>query len=149
MADAPTRRQLAGRSVYFELLHTHDRLQGEFAQLFKQRGLTHAQFNVLRILRGGGPDGLTCQQVGERLIHRLPDVTRLLDRMEAAKLVSRERSPTDRRVVLVRLTAEGRRMVDDLDEPVLSLHERQVAHLTARDLEELATLLARLRQRPE
>ncbi len=148
MADAPTRRQLAGRSVYFELLHTHDRLQGEFAQLFKQRGLTHAQFNVLRILRGGGEEGLTCQQIGERLIHRLPDVTRLLDRMEAAGLVSRERNPSDRRVVVVRLTDEGRRKVDDLDGPVLALHERQVAHLSTRELEDLTALLARLRQPP-
>ena len=122
MADAPTRRQLAGRSVYFELLHTHDRLQGEFAQLFKQRGLTHAQFNVLRILRGGGAEGLTCQQIGERLI--------------------------DRRVVVVRLTDEGRSKVDELDVPVLALHERQVAHLSTRELEDLTALLARLRQPP-
>ena len=148
MSGAPSKPQLAGRAMFLELLKTHERLQSEFALLFKEHGLTLAQFNVLRILRGAGPAGLACQEIGERLINRLPDVTRLLDRMEAAKLVSRERSSGDRRVVIVKLTADGRRRVDALDEPVLALHERQVAHLPARELEELTRALARLRERP-
>jgi DNA-binding MarR family transcriptional regulator len=145
MTASPSKKQLASRTMFLELLKTHDALQGEFSALFKEHGLTLAQFNVLRILRGAGPVGLACQAIGERLINRLPDVTRLLDRMEAAKLVSRERNSGDRRVVIVKLTAEGRRRVDALDEPVLALHERQVEHLTAREVEGLADALVRLR----
>ncbi|MEZ6014556.1 MAG: MarR family transcriptional regulator [Planctomycetota bacterium] len=147
--EAPREKPVAGRTMFVELLKTHERLQSEFALLFKQHKLTLAQFNVLRILRGAGPQGLACQEIGERLINRLPDVTRLLDRMEAARLVSRERSSEDRRVVTVKLTAEGRRRVDALDEPVLALHEQQVAHLSVREVEELASALERLRTRPE
>jgi len=134
--------------MFLELLKSHEALQSEFSALFKQHGLTLAQFNVLRVLRGAGAQGLACQAIGDRLINRLPDVTRLLDRMEAAKLVSRERSAGDRRVVMVKLTAEGRRRVDALDDPVLALHERQVEHLGVREVEELASALARLRARP-
>jgi len=149
MNASPTKKQLASRSMFLELLKTHDALQSEFAALFKEHGLTLAQFNVLRILRGAGPQGLACQAIGDRLINRLPDVTRLLDRMEAAKLVSRERNAGDRRVVIVKLTADGRRRVDALDEPVLTLHERQVEHMPAREIEQLATALERLRSRPD
>lgn len=148
MHASPSKKQLASRTMLLELLKTHDALQGEFAVLFKEHGLTLAQFNVLRILRGAGPQGLPCQAIGERLINRLPDVTRLLDRMESAKLVSRERSANDRRVVIVKLSAEGRRRVDALDEPVLALHERQVEHLPVGEVEELALALERLRTRP-
>lgn len=149
MPGASPKKPIASRTMFLELLKAHEQLVGEFAALFKQHGLTLAQFNVLRILRGAGPGGLACQEIGERLINRLPDVTRLLDRMEAAKLVTRERSAHDRRVVQVRLTAEGRRRVDALDEPVLALHERQVAHLAPREVEELARTLERLRARDQ
>jgi DNA-binding MarR family transcriptional regulator len=148
MNASGSQQQLASRAMFLELLKTHEALLGEFSALFKQHKLTLAQFNVLRILRGAGPSGLPCQQIGERLINRLPDVTRLLDRMAAAKLVSRERNAGDRRIVTVKLTAEGRRRVDALDEPVLALHERQVEHMPASDLEQLAEILERLRTRP-
>jgi len=148
MDQTPTRSQLAGRNLFLELERAHERLNSEFALLFKQHGLSLAQFNVLRILRGADAKGLTCQEVGSRLIHRLPDVTRLLDRMETARLVSRERSGTDRREVIVKLTTKGRRKVDSLDEPVLSLHDAQVAHMSLHDAEALATALVALRERP-
>ena len=139
-----TKKQIASRDAFIALLRAHERLQGEFADLFKSRGLTLAQFNVLRILRGAG-GSLPCQVIGERLINRLPDVTRLVDRMEKTGLVTRERGVEDRRVVMVKLSKEGRRRVDSLDEPVAELHGNQCGALSMRDLEELHALLEKLK----
>ena len=125
--------QLA-REAYLNLLRVHDKLSGEFTALFREHGLTQAQFNVLRILLGGDTGGLACQEIGERLIHRLPDVTRLIDRMEKAGLVERHRSQRDRRVVLVRVTDEGRQVCQALRGPVDALHVRQFEHLPASEL---------------
>jgi len=79
--------------------------QGE--QLFKSHGLTGTQYNVLRILRGAGPQGLPCRIVGDRMISHDPDMTRLLDRMEKRGMILRERQKDDRRVVKARITASG------------------------------------------
>src|SRR4051812_28225257 len=81
-------------------------------------GLSMTQYNVLRILRGAGTKGLCRNEIGERLISRMPDVSRLLDRMEEAGLVSRVRSRQDRRLVNTTLTARGLALVNDLDAPV-------------------------------
>ena len=132
------------RDVYLAIMRAHERLSGDSAALFKASGLSQPQFNVLRILRGGPKDGLPCQMVGQRLVNRVPDVTRLLYRMEAAGLVSRSRCTEDRRVVRATLTAEGRRRVDALDDPVLELHAAQATGLRASELETLEGLLERL-----
>ena len=141
-----TKKEAASRSAFVALLRAHERLQGEFAALFKTHGLTLAQFNVLRILRGAG-GSLPCQVIAERLINRLPDVTRLVDRMEKSGLVTRERGAEDRRVVLVKLSRDGRRRVDALDEPVAELHGEQAGALSMRELEDLRALLEKLRAR--
>jgi len=77
-------------------------------------GLTGTQFNVLRILKGADPDGLCGKEIGERMINRVPDVPRLLDRLEKAELISRQRDREDRREVSARITAKGRRLVDEI-----------------------------------
>ena len=130
-------REVLSRDTFLQLVRLHDRLTGEFARLFKSEGLTQAQYNVLRILAGAPTGGVPCQYVGERLITRVPDVTRLLDRMVAQEWVSRERSDTDRRVVLVAITAQGRRLCAQLEEPVLELHRRQFGGLSRVQLQEL------------
>lgn len=142
MATRP--KPVLARDVYLAVMRAHERLSGGAAALFKEHGLTQAHFNVLRILRGGPAEGLPCQIVGQRLVNRVPDVTRLLDRMEDAGLVTRSRCTEDRRVVRAALTAEGRKRVDTLDDPVLELHAEQCADLRAGDLEALEGLLERL-----
>jgi DNA-binding MarR family transcriptional regulator len=105
--------------------------------------LSLAQYNVLRILRGAGPHGLCRNAIRDRLLTRMPDVSRLLDRMEGAGLVSRIRSTDDRRLVNTTLTEHGRALVDELDDAVTREHEDRLGHLTEeqlRTLIELATL---------
>ena len=77
-------------------------------------GVTATQYNVLRILRGAGANGLCGREIGERMITRVPDVPRLLDRLEKAKLISRERDANDRRHVTARITAKGRELLDEI-----------------------------------
>jgi len=137
-------RSIKARDAYLAVVLAHDALHVSAAALFRENGLTQAQYNVLRILRGGGIEGLPCQEVGRRLLTRVPDITRMLDRMETAGWITRERSTEDRRVVLARLTAPGRTLVDRLDEPVLALHERQFEGFADDELESLEGLLARI-----
>ena len=77
-------------------------------------GLTGTQFNVLRILKGADPDGLCGKEIGERMINRVPDVPRLLDRLEKAELICRQRDREDRREVSARITEKGRQLVDEI-----------------------------------
>jgi DNA-binding MarR family transcriptional regulator len=117
------------------------------ADALKAHGITAAQYNVLRILRGAGEQGLCRGEVRERLVAQVPDVTRLLDRLEAAGLVGRERGAEDRRFVTTRITAEGLRLLEQLDAPVDELHRALLGHLSQDELRTLVTLLARVRAR--
>ena len=117
------------------------RLKDETEHLLKPEGLTSTQVNVLRILRGAGDDALTCGDIAGRLINKDPDVTRLLDRMEKLGLIERARSGHDRRVLLTRLSSQGRETVDRLDDPLMELHRRQFRHLPPKRLELLLELL--------
>ena len=105
-------------------------------------GLSMTQYNVLRILRGAGANGLCRNEIGERLISRMPDVSRLLDRMESAGLVSRVRDKEDRRLVNTTLTRHGRALVDQLDAVVAAYQEEQIGHLTKDQLRTLIDLLS-------
>src|SRR5690606_6432735 len=102
--------------------------------------------NVLRILRGAGPAGLCRSEVMERMIARVPDATRLLDRLEAMELIVRERSSDDRRFVTTRVTDSGLRLLAELDDEILELHGRQFAALEEGDLRQLIDLLSRVRE---
>jgi DNA-binding MarR family transcriptional regulator len=114
---------------------------------YRQHGLTATQYNVLRILRGAGEAGLGRNDIRERLVGRMPDVTRLLDKMEEAGLVQRERSHADRRCVPTVLTPEGRALVNRLDEPVAALQHQQLGHLTPGQLHSLIETLTQIRSR--
>ena len=127
--------------VFLNVLRTSTTFVGQFVEMLRPYELTQPQYNVLRILRGAGAAGLPCGEVGERMVSREPDVTRLLDRMEQRGLVARARDAADRRVVTARITADGQRLVDALDEPVEALHKRQLGHLSASDLRSLNALL--------
>src|SRR5436190_24163662 len=86
-----------------------------FAETLKPYGLTEVQYNALRILRGAGKAGLSCQEIADRMITRDPDVTRLIDRLATRSLVDRSRSEEDRRVVVTRITAAGLKMLSSID----------------------------------
>jgi DNA-binding MarR family transcriptional regulator len=116
------------------------------AEVLKPYGITRTQYNALRILRGAGPAGLCRNEVRERLVAQVPDATRLLDRMEAAGLIRRERSAEDRRFVTTRITDEGLRVVAELDAPIDELHRRRLGVLSQDELQSLIGLLARLRE---
>ncbi len=127
--------------VYLNVLRTADALLREVELTLKPASLSPTQYNVLRILRGAGPAGLACCQISERMLTRDPDITRLLDRLESRGLVRRERERSDRRVVKTRITAEGSCILKELDEPMASLHRRQLRQLDARRLRLLVRLL--------
>jgi DNA-binding MarR family transcriptional regulator len=140
--DVPTTSEdTLARDAFLDLVRLHELLTAKLAALFAEHSITSAWFNVLRIVLGGPKEGVPCQYVGDRLLHRVPDVTRLLDRMEAAGLVTRERSESDRRVVLVKVTPKGRRVADDLRAPVLAEHNRHFAHMSRTALEQLSRRL--------
>lgn len=135
------------QEAYLSIARTHAVLQDGLDRVLKPHGVSSTQYNVLRILRGAGQRGLCRHEVQDRLLTRMPDVTRLLDRMEEAGLVDRERGTADRRFVTTRLTERGRELVDELDAPIAEEHERCLAHLGEDQLRELIRLLA-LARRP-
>ncbi|MEP6835912.1 MAG: MarR family transcriptional regulator [Gemmatimonas sp.] len=134
------------QDAHLNLVRTFALLQDAFEQLFKPYGISNTQYNVLRILRGAESGGLCRNELRERLLTRMPDVTRLLDRMEEVGLIARERVTTDRRQVSTRLTKQGRRLVDDLDDVVLAEHQRTLGHLNKTELNSLIELLSRARE---
>jgi DNA-binding MarR family transcriptional regulator len=133
--------------IFVALLQTADAVSQEAEQLLKAAGLTGAQYNVLRILRGAEPEGLACRGIGDRMISHDPDMTRLLDRMEKRRLITRERQTDDRRVVKTRITAQALSLLKTLDQPVHDLHKRQFRHLPAARLKTLSALLEEVRAR--
>jgi len=118
-------------------------------ETLKPYAITPTQYNVLRILRGARPAGLCREDIRSRLIAEVPDVTRLLDRMEQAGLVGRERDTVDRRLVTTRITAKGLRLLEELDEPMRKAHEGQLGHLTRAELRTLISLLDKARMKTD
>jgi DNA-binding MarR family transcriptional regulator len=128
------------------LWRTHDHITSEFCRLLAGHGISGPQYNVLRILRGWGGEGLPCQEIAAQMVTRMPDITRLVDRLEQAGLVERARTDRDRRVVLVRITDAGLEMLGRLDEPTGELHRKVLGHLTRQELADLNRLLVKARQ---
>jgi DNA-binding MarR family transcriptional regulator len=121
-------------------------LEQAVGEALKPFGLSPTQYNVLRILRGAGSSGLACQEIGERMVTRDPDITRLLDRLEGPKFIERARSREDRRVVVVRLAEAGARLLASTDSSIDRLPKRVLGHLGARRLRLLIDLLELARQ---
>ena len=134
--------------AYLNLQRTATVLADEIADLLRSHDLTPSQYNVLRILRGAGEKGLTASDIGERMITRDPDVTRLVDRLEKRGLVERWRCGHDRRVVWTRIAPAGQELIEPLDGLLHELHVAQLAHLGADRLRALTGLLETARDRP-
>jgi DNA-binding MarR family transcriptional regulator len=131
--------------AYINLLRTAHALSRPIEQVLNSAGLSSPQYNVLRILRGAGADGLACGEIGERMIARDPDITRLLDRLEKHGLIRRARDQQDRRVITARITNAGLRILRELDGPVRAVHRRQFGHMSRRRLVALIGLLEEAR----
>jgi DNA-binding MarR family transcriptional regulator len=131
--------------LFIALLKTADALGQDAEHLVRTADLTGTQYNVLRILRGAGPEGLPCGEIGERLISHDPDITRLLDRMEKRGLITRERQKDDRRVVKARITARGLGLIKPLDQPMRDLHKQQFRVMPGAKLKILHDLLEEIR----
>jgi DNA-binding MarR family transcriptional regulator len=135
------------QEAQLSVVRTASLLVDGFEQMLKPYGITATQYNVLRILRGAEPEGLCRNELRDRMLTRMPDVTRLLDRMEDAKLVSRSRSSEDRRLVSTRITPKGLRLLDELEDAVAEEHMRRFHHLSKTELKALIELLKGVRER--
>lgn len=134
------------QEAFLAVLRTAGVLVQRQAPALKKQSLTGTQYNTLRILRGARPLALTCSDIGERLVTPGPDVTRILDRLEARGMVRRERDEKDRRVVRARITELGLEVLASLDEPVERRLVAVLGHLGPDKLESLIHLLAEARR---
>ncbi|HYG79862.1 MAG TPA: MarR family transcriptional regulator, partial [Pyrinomonadaceae bacterium] len=133
--------------AFVSVLRTAEAFLWREAEFLKPYEVTLSQYNVLRILRGAEPEGLICREIGERMIARDPDVTKLLDRLEARGLVRRDRQEADRRVIVVRITREGLELVGQIDAPMLKMTGDILGHLGERKLRTLIMLLEEAREK--
>jgi DNA-binding MarR family transcriptional regulator len=131
--------------AFLNLQRTADLLRRETVDLLKPYGLSPTGYNVLRILRGAGAEGLPCSEVSNRLVAHDPDVTRLADRLAEAGLLTRERRSRDRRVVVLRITPDGLVLLEQIDPQTVALHRRQLSHLGESSLDSLINLLEQAR----
>src|SRR5438552_150711 len=130
--------------THLNVVRTAARLEAAFERLFREDGLCAAHYNVLRILAGekaGGADGMPVLEVRERLITPLPDITRLVDKLVEQKLVRRERTEKDRRVVLLYIAQRGEKLLAELRRRVDGLHAAQLGHMSRAELATLSRLL--------
>ena len=148
-SEIKRKKPFAGAELeaFLSLQRTADALTRGLAEALKPAALSGPQYNILRILRGAGAGGCVCRELGERMVTRDPDITRLLDRLEARDLVARERGREDRRVVKTRITEKGLHLLESLEAPMADLHRRLLGHLGARRLRALIELLEVARER--
>jgi DNA-binding MarR family transcriptional regulator len=146
--EAPNSRRFDSleQEAFLHLWRTYDRLRIEEDSLFESVGLTAQQYNALRLLRGKHPGSLATLDLAERLVSRAPDITRLLDKLERRKLIRRERPASNRRIVAVRVTDAGLRLLETLDEAVRRCHGRQLGHLPQARLRQLIAILEEVRR---
>jgi MarR family transcriptional regulator, organic hydroperoxide resistance regulator len=135
------------QEAYLALLRTADALQSRIERKLKEFGLTGTQYNALRILRGAGPDGLPCSEIGERMITHDPDITRLLDRLERCGLVERDRGKQDRRVIYGKITSAGLKLLREMDGPIEKHGREMLRHVGQERLKRLIELLELVRSR--
>jgi DNA-binding MarR family transcriptional regulator len=133
------------QEAYLSLLRTADALQARVEARLKEFGLTGTQYNALRILRGAGPEGLPCREIGERMITHDPDITRLLNRLEDRGFVERTRARHDRRVIYGKITAAGLKLLREMDGPI-EKHGREILrHVGQEKLKQIIELLELVR----
>ena len=143
----PRRIECPEEATFLELSRTTDLLSRRLSPVLKTEDLSSNQYNVLRILRGA-PDGLPCGEIGNRMITRDPDITRLLDRLEKRALIARCRETKDRRMVMASIAPDGLKLLARMDQPVRDAHRSQLGHLGRERLRALTELLQAARSQP-
>ncbi|HSI88549.1 MAG TPA: MarR family transcriptional regulator [Pyrinomonadaceae bacterium] len=128
-------------AAYLWIMSTAEQLKSEIGELFKQKDLTAPQYNVLRILRGAGEAGICGREIGDRMITRDSDITRMLDRLEGRGLIRRVRQTDDRRFVLAFISESGLTTLAELDKPVKEWNKGRLGHLNESELKSLIRLL--------
>ena len=134
------------QEVLLTIQRTADSFERRVSEVLKPHGISGTQYNVLRILRGAGKDGLPCGAIAERMVTRDPDITRLLDRLDKMGFIGRERSQKDRRVVTTTITEAGLKLLKQLDKPVQELGQSLVRNLSKTQMQQLVELLDLARQ---
>ncbi len=129
------------QEVFLNLWRTYDRLKAIEEEVLGKVGLSAQQYNALRCLRWAAPNAIATLDLGRQLVSRAPDITRMLDRLERRGVLKRERLPSNRRVVEVKITQEGEALLDNIHSEVLDCHVRQLGHLDQKSLKQLARLL--------
>ncbi len=114
-----------GEELFLNIARTYGYLEKGLAELLRPHGISPTQYNMLRILRGAGPEGLSCSEAARRMVSHDPDVTRLFDRLAKRGLIERRRSLTDRRLVIVAIAPSGLEILANLDQPIVELHGEQ------------------------
>lgn len=127
--------------AFLNLLRTSDCLNRAFHLKTRDWGVTSTQYNVLRILRGAQPQGLTCSAIGSRMITVEPDITRLLARLKTLKLIRQQRNRQDRRVVWTYISATGLELLNEMDPVIQQLPQELLGRLNGAQLIELIRLL--------
>jgi DNA-binding MarR family transcriptional regulator len=147
MKSAPARSRFDSlqQEAYLSLWRTYDRLKSLEDDLFAEFDLSAQQYNALRLLEAVHPGTMPTSALGNKLISRAPDMTRLLDRLEERDLVHRERRSENRRVVEVGVTRTGLQLLEKLAVQVRDCHRRQLGHLSEKDLKQLVDLLHSVR----
>lgn len=144
VSEMPDRDPALEHQVYVQLVRTQDRLGSKFEALYREYGLSRQQYSALRVI-GANPDGVSCGELRDGLATRVPDVTRLVDRLLKQGWVHRRNADDDRRSVIVSLTEEGHDLLNKLAEPVTNLSKQQLGHLSQDELLTLYRLLIRAR----
>src|SRR6266849_3019262 len=129
------------QEAYLSLMRTADALATQVEAWLKEYGLTGTQYNALRILRGAGPGGLPCREIGERMITHDPDITRLLNRLEDRGFVERIRAKHDRRIIYGKITAAGLKLLREMDAPLEKRGREMLRHVSQEKLKQLIELL--------
>jgi DNA-binding MarR family transcriptional regulator len=137
--------QSVAQEALLGLMRTTDLVRRQATALVEPHGITLQQYNVLRILRGGGKDGVPTLEVAERMVEQTPGITRLLDRLEAKGFVKRQRCPKDRRQHLCWITPKSAALLEKLDDPMVQLGEHLMKGLKPEDRNTLVRLLDALR----
>ena len=125
-----------------------DHLRGKVGEVCGRFGITNAQYNVLRILRGAHPDGHPRCEIAKRMIEKAPDVTRLVDRLEAMDLVERARSKDDRRLSIARITPKGLQLLKDMDPDISAVSTYFSGRVSRRDCDEISRICEGIYQGP-
>lgn len=134
------------QEAYLSLLRTTDALETQVEAWLKDFALTGTQYNALRILRGAGPEGLPCREIGERMITHDPDITRLLNRLEDRGFIERTRSKDDRRVIYGKITTAGLKLLREMDAPLEKRGREMLRHVGQEKLKQLIELLELVRR---